>query len=124
MNPLDQAMEMQQAAARIGFDWRETAELWAKLSEEVSELQSALAEGPERVKDELGDILFMVVNIARHLGVSPAEALSGANRKFERRFAYILRHQAALPALDHPGRLDAMERLWQEAKRLENAAGV
>lgn len=124
MNPLEESLAMQVAAAKLGFDWRETPELWAKLSEEILELQSALGEGSERVRDELGDILFMVVNIARHLGVSPAQALDGANQKFRRRFEYILNHQANLPGLGHPDRLDAMERLWQDAKRLEKAAGV
>ncbi|MGH8461416.1 MAG: MazG nucleotide pyrophosphohydrolase domain-containing protein [Stenotrophobium sp.] len=118
-DPLDEALRMQLAAARLGFDWRETAELWDKLAEEIGELQEAMTEGPERIRDELGDLLFMVVNLARHLHTDPALALSGANQKFNSRFNYIAQHIDKLPEIGDPRRLDAMEKLWQDAKRLE-----
>ncbi len=121
--PLADAMKIQRAAAELGFDWRELLELWAKLAEEIGELEQAIGEGPERVRDELGDLLFMVVNLARHLGADPAQALSQANSKFSSRFNYILKNIELLPAIGHPERLNAMEALWQQAKRLEKMPG-
>lgn len=121
--PLDQAMTLQLQAAELGFDWRELAELWSKLAEEVGELQEAVSEGPDRIRDELGDLLFMTVNLARHLRVDPGEALTQANAKFSRRFGYILQNLEQLPGMGHPQRLSTMEALWQEAKRQERLQG-
>lgn len=118
-NPLDDAMRLQLNAAKLGFDWRELKELWDKLAEEIGELQEAVSEGPDRIRDELGDLLFMAVNLARHLGIDPARALDEANAKFSRRFAFIENNIEQLPAIGHPQRLDAMEALWQQAKLLE-----
>ena len=118
---LAEALRIQLEAARHGFDWREAGELWDKLAEEIGELQQAVGEGRERTQDELGDLLFMVVNLARHLGVDAGAALNQANAKFNRRFAYILQNAEGLPPLGAPDRLDAMEALWQEAKRQERA---
>ena len=115
---LREAMKLQRAAARQGFDWNKTAPLWAKLQEEIAEL-SAAARDPRRAEEELGDLLFMVVNFARHLGLDPNRALRGASRKFKRRYGYILQHADSLPPLGHPRRLAAMEKLWQQAKRLD-----
>ena len=115
--PLAEAMKLQRAAARQGFDWRETGDLWAKLAEEIAELRAARTR-PQR-KEELGDLMFMLVNLARHLGVEPAGALAAANRKFQRRYAHIRKHLRALPPLPDRRRLDAMEQLWQQAKRRE-----
>lgn len=111
---------IQHQAAAHGFDWRALSELWGKLAEEIGELREAVTQGPDRVRDELGDLLFMAVNLARHLHVDPAEALTQANVKFNRRFAHILRHLEQLPAMGDPQRLDAMEALWQDAKRQEH----
>ena len=116
---LNEAMRIQLDAAKLGFDWRELKELWEKLAEEVGELQQAVSEGPDRTRDELGDLLFMAVNLARHLGVDPVRALTEANEKFTRRFNFILTHVEQLPAIGHPRRLNAMEALWQEAKMHE-----
>ena len=118
-DPLEEALRIQLDAAATGFDWRETAELWDKLAEEIEELKVAAGEGRERTQDELGDLLFMAVNLARHLKVDARAALAGANAKFARRYAHIMRHAHTLPPLGAPGRLDAMEALWQAAKRLE-----
>ena len=120
-DPLAEALQIQLEAARLGFDWREARELWDKLAEEIGELQQAVGEGPARTRDELGDLLFMAVNLARHLGVDAGAALDQANAKFNRRFAYILQNADRLPPLGAPDRLDAMEALWQQAKRLEKA---
>lgn len=118
-NPIDEAMSIQLAAAKLGFDWRELQELWDKLAEEIGELKQAVSEGPDRTRDELGDLLFMAVNLARHLGADPSRALSEANDKFNRRFAFIQKNIDQLPAIGHPQRLNAMEALWQEAKMQE-----
>lgn len=118
-DPLDAAMQMQREAAALGFDWRQLAELWDKLAEETAELQHAATQGRDAAEDELGDLLFMAVNLARHLGVEPGAALHRANRKFSRRFAHVTAQLEHLPPLGSADRLDAMEALWQEAKRLE-----
>lgn len=117
--PLKEALRIQLQAARLGFDWREPRELWDKLAEEVEELKAAAEEGRERAQDELGDLLFMAVNLARHLQVDANAALVQANDKFSRRFSYIMKYAQQLPAPGSPQRLEAMEALWQEAKKLE-----
>ncbi len=121
--PLATALRLQLDAAGYGFDWRHLQELWDKLAEEVGELQQAAGEGPDRAEDELGDLLFMAVNIARHLGVDATAALARANAKFERRFAHVLKHLDGLPPPGDPARLETMERWWQDAKRLERSNG-
>lgn len=117
--PLREALRLQLEAEALGFDWRNLDELWDKLAEEIGELKEAAGQGAERSRDELGDLLFMAVNLARHLEVDPSAALAGANRKFSRRFSHILEHLEKLPPLGDPRRIDAMEALWQEAKRAE-----
>ena len=117
--PLKQALLLQLEAAKLGFDWRQTQELWDKLAEEVEELKIAALQGREQTQDELGDLLFMAVNLARHLGVDAGEALAQANQKFTRRFGHVLKHLDELPALGDARRLEAMEAFWQEAKRAE-----
>ena len=122
-SPLEDALRIQLEAAQLGFDWREARELWDKLAEEVEELKQAATEGRERTRDELGDLLFMAVNLARHLHVDASAALTQTNEKFNRRFAWIMRHRDQLPPLGHPQRLEAMEALWQDAKRAEKPSG-
>jgi ATP diphosphatase len=121
--PLAEALEIQHAAAKLGFDWRASAELWDKLAEEIGELQQAVTQGPERTRDELGDLLFMVVNLARHLEVDPGLALNQAINKFNSRFKHILNNLDKIPEDGDPQRLDVMERFWQEAKYLERMQG-
>jgi uncharacterized protein YabN with tetrapyrrole methylase and pyrophosphatase domain len=123
MNPLKDALRLQLEAAELEFDWRHLDELWDKLAEEVDELKQAATEGRDRSEDELGDLLFMAVNLARHLGVDAERALARANTKFERRFGHVLKHLAQLPPPGDPKRLDEMERYWQEAKQAERTKG-
>jgi uncharacterized protein YabN with tetrapyrrole methylase and pyrophosphatase domain len=115
--PLAEALRLQLEAAREGFDWTDPQELWDKLAEEIGELRRA-ADAAER-EEELGDLLFMAVNLSRHLGVDPARALQAANAKFQRRYGYILQHLSGLPPLGDPSRLQRMEQLWQQAKQQE-----
>ncbi|MBL6749391.1 MAG: MazG family protein [Nevskia sp.] len=120
--PVADALRLQRQAAAEGFDWTDAEGLWDKLAEETGELRRAASQA-ERA-EELGDLLFMVVNLARHLGVDPRTALAAANRKFRRRFAYIMAHVHKLPPAGDPARLERMEALWQQAKRLERESAV
>jgi nucleoside triphosphate diphosphatase len=122
---LTRAEKLTRKAATVGFDWPDTAQVVAKIHEELEELHEAAAtQSRDRVADEVGDLLFAVTNLARHLNVDPEAALRGTNAKFERRFQAIER------ALAESGRslleadLDEMERLWTKAKQAErNSAG-
>ncbi|MCU1349930.1 MAG: MazG family protein, partial [Acidobacteria bacterium] len=87
MPALAKASRLTEKAARVGFDWRRTEDVFEKVDEELGELHEAIAGGDkEKVHDELGDLLFTIANIARKLDVNPEEALQSANRKFTRRF--------------------------------------
>ena len=117
--PLRRAARVQRAAARQGFDWpRGDPRLWRKLAEEIAELRRARHD-PRLAAEELGDLLFMVVNLARHLRLDPAAALAQAIRKFERRYGHVQAHARTLPPRGHPRRLARMEALWQDAKAQE-----
>jgi len=105
---LERAMKLQRRAARTGFDWPDVEGPRAKIAEELQELE--IAENQVERVDELGDLLFAVVNLARHLNVDPETALREANRKFERRFRAIENDPG------FAGDLDAKEALWQAAK--------
>jgi len=106
---LERAAKLQRRAARTGFDWPDKAGPRAKIDEELAELDAE--SDHQRVLEELGDLLFAVVNLARHLNIEPEAALREANRKFEARFRAIEKHQgfAELP-------LDEKEALWVAAK--------
>jgi len=144
MPALMEAHKLSTRVAHVGFDWPNIEGLFDKLSEETSELRKNLedypAPGPQpqaanavaserggtisdelrdRLEDEVGDLLFVLVNIARYLSLDPESALRNTNRKFRRRFEYLeerLREQGRKPA---DASLDEMESLWQESKRLE-----
>ncbi|MEA3035398.1 MAG: nucleoside triphosphate diphosphatase [Sphingomonadales bacterium] len=109
---LKRAEKLQRRAARIGFDWPDSRGPRAKIDEELAELDAAVSEA-ERIH-ELGDLLFSVVNYARHLGIDPEAALREANERFERRFRRV-EEIADKPLMDMD--IDALESLWQRAKR-------
>lgn len=117
------AVKLQAKAARVGFDWPSIAPVFAKAREELGELEEALAsrqaDGSDAVAEELGDLLFVMANVARHLAVDPEAALRQANQKFVRRFSYI--EQALKRAGRTPSQstLEEMDRLWNEAKARE-----
>ena len=118
--PLTRALKLQAKASTVGFDWNDPRAVVAKLREEIDEIEAELAEGvpaPARVTDEVGDLLFAVVNLARHLGTDPEQALRGTNVKFETRFAAIEAALASDGRTPADASLDEMEVLWQEAKR-------
>jgi MazG family protein len=118
---LTRALKIQKRAATVGFDWKEARPIFDKLDEEVGELRTAMAQGASKDKlaDELGDILFVVVNIARHLGLKPEDALSGTNRKFLRRFAFVETQARAAGKTLAQLSLEEMEAEWSKAKSLE-----
>ncbi len=122
---LMEAHQLSTKAARVGFDWEKLEDIFAKLDEEVAELRAAIqihaSSNDEadhtRVREELGDLLFAVTNIARHLNVEPEAALKLTNRKFRRRFGYIERKLRERGQTFEATTLDEMESLWQEAKK-------
>ncbi len=121
MPALARAVKLQRRARRVGFDWDHAAAVLERIRAEIDEVQAAQEQGgrPERVTDEVGDVLFTVANWARHLGVDPEAALRGSNRKFERRFRAMETLAAArgqdLSQLD----LQALDGLWSEVKERE-----
>lgn len=118
---LMRAEKLTKRAARINFDWPSSAEVLAKLDEELAELKEAEASGDQdHIAEEMGDILFVMANLARKLKVDPEEALRRANAKFTRRFQYI-EGKLAEQGRAGPQPLDDMEALWLEAKRAEKA---
>ena len=112
------AEKLQKRAARVGFDWPEAAQVFAKIDEELAEIKEEIENGSDRdrLTDEVGDLLFVAANLARHLGVDPEDALRHANAKFERRFRHI--EESLGERLDE-AELDEMEAAWQAAKAEE-----
>lgn len=120
---LTRALKIQNRAARVGFDWPDVAQVFAKIAEEIVELQDEIpAAVPERLEDEMGDLLFAVANVARHLKVDPETALRRATLKFERRFRRVETLLAAAGKAPGEASLDEMEERWVEAKDEERAA--
>lgn len=122
------AYRLTQKAAGVGFDWPSAAAVLAKLDEETAELRAELAaaEAPaapalDRLRDEIGDLLFTVANLARKLEVDPEAALAGTLLKFRRRFGYVERELAERGRPLADATLAEMDALWEEAKRLERA---
>jgi ATP diphosphatase len=125
---LMEAHQLATKAARVGFDWKLVDDIFDKLHEEIDELRAAIQHRSEsgeaedtRVREELGDVLFAVTNIARHLGVEPEAALKVTNRKFRRRFRHIELGLASSGRSLDAATLDEMEALWQEAKTSVNS---
>jgi ATP diphosphatase len=117
---LMRALKLQQKAGTVGFDWNDPRAVIAKLREEIGEIEAEL-EGAdsERLEDEMGDLLFATVNLARHLKVDPDQALRRTNAKFTRRFGAIETALAAEGRKPADASLDEMEALWQRAKQAE-----
>jgi ATP diphosphatase len=116
-------MELQRKASTVGFDWNDPRAVLAKIREEADEIEAALDRNDKKeLAEETGDLLFALVNLARHVDADPESALRATNAKFERRFAYIER------ALEAQGRslkgasLDEMDALWNAAKDEEKPA--
>ncbi len=138
-----EATKLSSRAAHVGFDWPEIEELFEKLSEEVTELRNNLEEWPSpgprpqgrgvagargvavsedlraRLEDEVGDLLFVLVNIARYLALDPESALKKTNRKFKRRFQWLEGELSRLGRRPQDASLEELEALWQESKQQE-----
>jgi ATP diphosphatase len=111
------AFKLQEKAGKVGFDWNDPLAVLAKIREEADEIAAALASGePRAAQEEVGDLLFAVANLARHLGADPEAALRTANEKFERRFGYIEQALAADGKTPEQSTLAEMDELWNEAK--------
>ncbi|HUX38907.1 MAG TPA: nucleoside triphosphate pyrophosphohydrolase [Rectinemataceae bacterium] len=136
--PLERAYKLQKKAAKVGFDWPRSADVWAKAREELHEAEAACEEAASRgdrsaLEDELGDLLFSAINVARFLDIDPALALRRSLAKFERRFRHVERRmaeagrpldktaEAAATPEEAARRLAEMDRYWDEAKRDERA---
>jgi ATP diphosphatase len=120
---LTRALKLQEKAGKVGFDWNDPRAVLAKLREEIDEVEAELeANDAQRVAGEVGDLLFAVANLARHLHVDPEAALRGANAKFERRFAHIESRLGEAGRAPAEATLDEMEALWREAKQRERKA--
>ncbi|MEM1346082.1 MAG: nucleoside triphosphate pyrophosphohydrolase [Pseudomonadota bacterium] len=119
LSALTRALKLTRKAAKVGFDWTATGDVLAKIVEEAGELAEEAGGPPERIEEEYGDLLFVMVNLARHLEVDPDQALRRANAKFERRFRGV---EAALKAegrTPEQATLPEMDALWDAVKRTE-----
>ena len=144
MPALMEAYKLSSRAAHVGFDWPEMEGLFEKLAEETTELREELKAAPVkrpsrtgiagsgkpqvppevrvRLEDEVGDLFFVLVNIARYLSLDPESALRKTNRKFKRRFQWMEERLRACGRTPQHASMDELETLWQEAKRLEKQA--
>ncbi len=124
MPALLEAHKLGSRASKVGFDWPDVTGLFDKLQEEIRELKDELEQPPElktaRVEEEVGDLFFVLVNLARHLSVDPESALKKTNRKFRRRFGTVeeqLRRKGKTP---EQATMEELESLWQQAKKSES----
>ena len=125
------ALEYQKKAAKVGFDWEKPEEVLAKIEEELQELKEAAAlsadrkeASKQRQEEELGDLLFSVVNLARFLNIDPELAIVRTNKKFYKRFSYIEKQlRLRGEKIEHTDLIE-MERLWQAAKQLPPSSGA
>lgn len=121
---LTRAAKLGQRASAVGFDWPTVDGVRAKISEELAELDAAVAQNDaEATEAEVGDVLFAVTNLCRHLKIDPENALRGANRRFERRFSFVEQAVADSGKPWHSQDLDRLNDYWLAAKAAEQAAG-
>jgi ATP diphosphatase len=117
---LTRALKLQEKASSVGFDWNDPRAVLAKIREEADEIEHALDGGDKReLASEIGDLLFAVVNLARHASADPEAVLRRTNAKFERRFRFIEEKLAGLGRTPAEASLEEMDKLWDEAKTVE-----
>lgn len=120
---LTRAMELQRKASTVGFDWNDPRAVLRKIREEADEIEAALDRNDKQeIAEETGDLMFALVNLARHVGADPESALRATNAKFERRFAYIERALEAQGRTLDQASLGEMDALWDAAKDEEKSA--
>jgi len=113
------AYRIQEKVGRLGFDWKEAKEVVAKIKEEVAEFEEAFRENNNRAMNhELGDLLFSLVNLSRHLGLRAEEALNDTNAKFIKRFQYIESKLSEIGKTPAESTLEEMDALWEESKKI------
>jgi tetrapyrrole methylase family protein/MazG family protein len=116
-----EGLKLTKKAAKVGFDWEDAAQIFDKLNEEIDELNRAISDDEqEKIEEEIGDLLFVVVNLARKLDVEPETALKKTNRKFRRRFKFIEDELKRRGRALEQSNLAEMDALWNEAKSSEN----
>ena len=116
---LSQANKIQKRCAHVGFDWDNISDVVDKIKEELDEVEHELAQTPvpqDKLSEEIGDLLFAVVNLARHVKIDPEQTLRQANRKFSKRFQFIEQHHIDNDLDIKTSTLDYLEQLWQQAK--------
>jgi MazG family protein len=114
---LVEAQQISSKVAKVGFDWPDVGQVLEKLHEELAEIADARAQAPEKLEEEIGDLLFVVVNLARHSKVDAEQSLRRANAKFRERFAHVESRLAENGSKLGEATLEEMENLWQEAKQ-------
>jgi ATP diphosphatase len=119
MPGLTRAVKLQEKAGKVGFDWNDPRAVLAKIREEADEIEAVLDAAPDRRLDEVGDLLFAVANLARHLDVDPERAVAAANAKFTRRFLAVEAALAEMGKRPEHSTLAEMDALWDAAKRAE-----
>lgn len=119
-----EGLKISKKAAKVGFDWKNAEQIFDKLAEETEELKSAMGENnADEISEEIGDLLFVIVNLARKLGVEPETALKKTNRKFRQRFKFIETQLKAKGKSFEQSDLEEMDTLWNTAKSSEKTAG-
>lgn len=114
---LTRAVKLQKRASSVGFDWNDAELVLDKIEEELAELREAIRSGDQAaVADEMGDMIFAQVNLARHLGVNPEDAVRGTNQKFERRFCYVEEQVIKSGKVWSDFSLDELDLFWDQAK--------
>jgi len=114
---LHKAYRLQEKAAKVGFDWEKKEDVWDKVLEEINEMQEAEKKNDvEHIEEEMGDLLFSLVNYSRFIGINPANALRRTNEKFTKRFQYIENELAKIGKKIYDANLTEMDKYWEESK--------
>ncbi len=121
LQPLVKAFRIQEKASGVGFDWEKPEQVWDKVIEEMNELKKEVEKNvnKDKMENELGDLLFAIVNYARFININPEDALEKTNKKFIRRFKYLEEESKKLGKLLHDMTLNEMDKYWNEAKEHE-----
>jgi len=114
--PLERAYKLQKKAAKVGFDWPDINGVWDKVHEEIEEVRAVKEGNTEHLTEEIGDLLFSVVNIARYLGIDPAEAMHKCNQKFITRFSYVEKRMEDENLVMDGDNFLKMDQFWDESK--------
>lgn len=117
-----EGLKISEKAAKVGFDWNNTDDVFEKIDEEITEIRGAISgqSGKEKIEEEVGDLLFSVVNLARKLGVEPETAMKHANRKFRKRFSWVEGELRMRGKSFNDSNIEEMDGIWQTVKKRGN----